>query len=141
MGPSPRLSLRLVRRLCRWLVLPLLFMQLAAPAHACIGSAAAGGAAAVAPAALPDCHGDRSHAFDADLPQLCKAHCEQGQQVVGVAAGTDWTPWPLLVAVIDWQHAARAPWRASPHWRAGPPLGGAPPGSPALYLSLLVLRN
>jgi len=134
-----RLSRRLRRWLCSGLLLPLLFMQLAAAAHACASAVAPAGDA-VAIAALPDCHGDRSHGFDADSAQLCKAHCEQGQQVVGGNQGGDWTPWPLLVCVVDWQHAARLCVPAA-HWRAGPPLGGAPPGSPPIYLSLLVLRN
>jgi hypothetical protein len=134
-----RLSRRLRRWLCSGLLLPLLFMQLAAAAHACASAVAPAGDA-VAVAALPDCHGDHSHAFDANAAQLCKAHCELGQQAVAGAQGSDWTPWPLLVSVIDWRQTAQLGQPAVQR-RSVPHLGGAPPGSPPLYLSLLVLRN
>jgi hypothetical protein len=127
-----------MRWLCSWLLMPFLFMQLAAAAHACASGVAPAGQAV---AALPDCHGEPSRAVDADPAQLCKAHCTQGHQAVDGAHAGDWTPWPLLVSVIDWQHAAQLGQPAL-RWLAGPPLGGAPPpGSPPIYLSLLVLRN
>jgi hypothetical protein len=134
-----RLSRRSMRWLCRWLLMPLLFMQLAAAAHACAPGVAPEGAA-VEVAVLPDCHGGPSSDAAADPAQLCQAHCAQGHQAVDAAHAGDWTPWPLLVAVIDWQHAARL---CKPAQRrlAGLPQSGAPPGSPPIYLSLLVLRN
>jgi hypothetical protein len=134
-----RLSRRLMRWLCRWLVLPLLFMQLAAAAHACATAIAPAGEG-VAMTVVPNCHGEASLAEHADPAQLCKAHCAQGHQAVDGAQAGDWTPWPLLVSVIDWRQAAQLG-RLAVRRLAGPPLGGAPPGSPPIYLSLLVLRN
>ncbi len=126
-----------MRWLCSWLMLPLLFMQLAAAAHACASGVAPAGEAV---AAMPDCHASPLSAENADPAQLCQAHCAQGHQAVDAAHAGEWTPWPLLVSVIDWRHAAQ---HCQPVQRrlAAPLLGGAPPGSPPIYLSLLVLRN
>lgn len=117
--------------------MPLLFMQLAVAAHACASGVAPAGPAV---AALPDCHGEQSRAVDTDPAQLCKAHCAQGHQAVDGAHAVAWTPWPLLVCVIDWPHAAQL-CQPAPGHLAGPCPGSAPPGSPPIYLSLLVLRN
>jgi hypothetical protein len=117
----------------------LLFMQLATAAYACPAELQAlrDGAAM---ASMPSCDGNMPRDMDAEQPQLCKAHCQQGEQAVGATAVGDWTPWPLLLAVIDWRQAALADVPpARPH--SGPPPGALPPGSPPIYLSLLVLRN
>jgi hypothetical protein len=132
------------RALRRWisggLVMLLLFMQLATAAYACPAELQALPDAA-AMAAMPGCDGNMPRSMDADQPQLCKVHCQQGEQVVGTAATGDWTPLPVLLAIVDWrQHAVRTdppPART----QAGPPPGAVPPGSPPIYLSLLVLRN
>ena len=110
--------MRVHRAFKRWvsggLVMLLLFMQLATAAYACPAELQAL-RDATAMEAMPGCDGNMSRDMDADQPQLCKAHCQQGEQVVGAAPAADWTPWPLLLAVIDWrpigaaQRAARAP--------------------------------
>lgn len=135
--------MRAHRTFNRWvsasLVTLLLFMQLATAAYACPAGLQALGADAEM-AAMPGCDGNMPRGMDAEQPQLCKAHCQQGEQVVGATPVADWTPWPLLWAVIDWRHAARAVLpHAGPH--PGPLSGAVPPGSPPIYLSLLVLRN
>jgi hypothetical protein len=135
--------MRVHRAFKRWvsgvLVMLLLFMQLATAAYACPAELQAPRAEAEM-AAMPGCDGNMPRGMDAEQPQLCKAHCQQGEQVVGATPVHDWTPWPLLWAVIDWRQAARADLQ-----HAGPPSGPAPgavpPGSPPIYLSLLVLRN
>lgn len=121
------------------LVMLLLFMQLATAAYACPAELPAlrTGAELVT---TPGCDGPMPRAMDAEQPQLCKAHCQQGEQVVGATPVGDWTPCPLLLVVIDWRQAAQAAPPPSRPW-TGPPPGAVPPGSPPIYLSLLVLRN
>lgn len=138
--------MRVRRAFKRWIfggmAVLLLFMQLATAAYACPAELQALRAADVqtAMAAMPGCDGDMPRAMDLEQPQLCKAHCQQGEQVVGVAPIGDWTPSPLLLAVIDWRQAALADLPPARPFSAAPP-GAAPPGSPPIYLSLLVLRN
>ena len=135
--------MRVRRTFKRWvsggLVLLLLFMQLATAAYACPAELQALRNEA-AMAAMPGCDSNMPREMDTGQPQLCKAHCQQGEQVFGAAPVGDWTPWPLLLAVIDWRQAALAD---LPPVRLvlGPPPGAVPPGSPPIYLSLLVLRN
>jgi hypothetical protein len=135
--------MRVCRAFKRWvsggLVMLLLFMQLATAAYACPAELQALRNEA-AMAAMPGCDGNMPRAMDADQPQLCKAHCQQGEQVVGAAAAADWTPSPLLLAVIDWRPTAQLSLPPARQW-AGPLPGSVPPGSPPIYLSLLVLRN
>jgi len=135
--------MRLRRTFKRWvsggLVMLLLFMQLATAAYACPAELRTLNAAAEM-AAMPGCDGNMPRDMDADRPQLCKAHCQQGEQTVGATPVDDWTPWPLLLAVIDWQQAALVDLPPARPW-SGPPPGAMPPGSPPIYLSLLVLRN
>ena len=139
--------MRVRRTFKRWLsgglVMLLLFMQLGTAAYACPAELSARGADAVM-AAMPGCDGNMPLAADAEQPQLCKAHCQQGEQIVGATPVGDWTPMPLLVAVIDWRQAAQSD-RPPSRWHSGPwsdpPSGAVPPGSPPLYLSLRVLRN
>jgi hypothetical protein len=135
--------MRVHRAFKRWvsggLVMLLLFMQLATAAYACPAELQAL-RDATAMEAMPGCDGNMSRDMDADQPQLCKAHCQQGEQVVGAAPAADWTPWPLLLAVIDWRPTAQLSVPPARQW-AGPPPGAVLPGSPPIYLSLLVLRN
>ena len=135
--------MRVHRTFKRWvsggLVMLLLFTQLATAAYACPAELRAP-RAEVEMAAMPGCDGSMPRDMDSDQPQLCKAHCQQGEQVVGATPVGDWTAWPLLLAVIDWRQAARADLPPARPW-SGPPPGAVPPGSPPLYLSLLVLRN
>lgn len=127
------------RRLCGWLVVALLFMQLAAAAYACPRGMA--GDADSAMAAMPDCAGASATAMDPGQPLLCKAHCDQGTQAVIAVPVVDAPTAPVLVAILDWSYGATLEW-APPARRHDRPCAGAPPpGSPPLYLSLLVLRN
>jgi hypothetical protein len=135
--------MRMHRTCKRWLagglVVLLLFMQLATAAYACPAELQ-GLREEAAMEAMPGCDGNMPRSMDAEQPQLCKAHCQQGEQAVGAAPVGDWTPWPLLLAVIDWRQAALADMPpARPH--SGPPPGPVLPGSPPIYLSLLVLRH
>jgi hypothetical protein len=134
-----RLHRAFKRRISAGLAMLLLFMQLVTAAYACPAELQALRSDA-AMAAMPGCDGDMSRAMDTDQPQLCKAHCQQGDQVVAAASGGDWTPWPVLLAVIDWRQNAQLSLPSARQW-SGPPPGAVPPGSPPIYLSLLVLRN
>lgn len=126
-----------MRRVAGGLVMLLLFVQLATAAYACpLELPRAEGAMA----AMADCDGNMPGAMDVEQPQLCKAHCQQDEPVVAAPFAGDWTPWPLLLGVIDWRQAAQAD-LPRVQARSGPPPGAAPPGSPPIYLSLLVLRN
>ena len=125
------------RWLSGWLVLTLLFMQLATAAYACPVLAPPQEATMQA---MPACEGHASNAVDPSPTTLCKAHCQQGSQADAAAPSLDAATSFSLVAVLDWTqplllsagHAASQPALAS---------GAPPPGSPPLYLSLLVLRN
>ena len=125
-----------------WLVALLLFAQWATAAYAC--PQLAGGApqnnAAKAMAAMPDCAGGMP-AMDPEQPQLCKAHCDAGQQSVHSGSTALDAPPAMahggaLMRVLRLDDAAE---RAAPL----PPTRAArpPAGTPPLYLSLLVLRN
>ena len=89
---------------------------------------------------MPGCSGDMP-AMDPDQPQLCKAHCEAGQQSVNSSVAAASVPpqaligalWVRVLDVAAIELIAAAMPEAQP---VGPP-AGAPP----LYLSLLVLRN
>lgn len=155
------------RGLSLWLVVALLFMQIATSAYACPGGmfmAAAGedqatsidyghaagpqadhGAGHPATAAMSpdmvDC--DMAAGLDAETPQLCKLHCEPGNQTpLHASASTDAPAAPLLFwAVLDWSATALLPQQLGNTPRLGVASGAPPPGAPPLYLSLLVLRN
>jgi hypothetical protein len=131
--------MRASRRQVRWLSVALAFMllftQLARAAHACTTAVEPPPAAAV-----HACEGHEDAAPAADATLLCKAHCQQGSEALQQDGAADPQTAPLLLAVLDWSavgmpatvHAARAPLV---------PSGAPPPGSPPLYLSLLVLRR
>lgn len=134
-----RISRCSLRWLARWLSATLLFMQCAVAAYACPAALAQAQAPATM-AEMPDCAGGMAAAMDAEQPLLCQAHCHQGSQTAQPAPAADATAAPVLLAVLDWTGALRLP--ALPA-RQQPllPAGAAPPGSPPLYLRLLVLRN
>ena len=138
--------MRLLRRQRRWLsgclILLLLFMQGATAAYACpmLGQTPAAAAAPAAMAVMPGCGGDMQ-AMDPAQPQLCRAHCEAGQQSVNAAAGVLDAPAAMahglaLVAVLPLAEAAELASAMPSATAAGPPVG-----TPPLYLRLLVLRN
>jgi hypothetical protein len=117
----------------------LLFAQFATAAYAC-PRAAADASAPVAMADMPGCEGAMPGAMDPSQPQLCKAHCERGSQTLNAPSAFDLPAATLMLAVLDWSP------RSLPAAPAGSrlgqvPSGAAPPGSPPLYLSLLVLRD
>lgn len=151
-----------------WLVVALLFMQIATSAYACpgnlfMGAADAGQSASIGHAdhggGTADHHGasqhdmaamspdmvdcDMSQGLDAESPQLCKLHCEPGSQTpLHASASTDAPAASLLCwAVLDWSSAALLPQQLGHTPRLGVASGAPPPGAPPLYLSLLVLRN
>jgi hypothetical protein len=126
------------RRLSGWLIIVLLFAQFATTAYAC--PRAAESSALDLMADMPGCEAVRSGAMDPDQPQLCKAHCEYGSQTVNAAAAIDIPAPTLMLAVLDW--SPRALLVAAGRSRRGQvPSGAPPPGSPPLYLTLLVLRD
>lgn len=126
------------RWLSSWLIAVLLLTQLVTSAYACPGIV--GAASIVSVMDMPGCDGNMPAAMDPDQPQLCQAHCQQGSQAAPHAPALDAPSVPLLVAVLDWAHDHLLP--AQPTARAASVSPGAsPPGSPPLYLSLLVLRN
>ena len=133
-----RLNRRPTRWLSSWLTVLLLFVQLATAAYACPVAVAAT-MAPVAMAEMPGCAGNMRGAMDSDQPQLCQAHCQQGSQTVHPTPASDVPTSPVVLAVLDWRHSALL--TAQPPSRARSMTAGAsPPGSPPLYLRLLVLR-
>lgn len=140
-----RLHRRPARWLSGWLIAALLLMQLLASAHACTVVGAVAPAKAMAPMAdMPGCTEAVDEASveapSGDTTLLCQVHCQQGSQTVHPTPAVDAPATPVLLAVLDWAPSALAPvgaLHASPAVRSGAP----PPGSPPLYLSLLVLRN
>lgn len=121
-----------------FLVAVLLYAQLAAAAYSCPGVQVPP-LAAVAEA-MVDCDSHPHGQMDPDQPQLCKAHCDPGQQSSQSGAAGLLTagaaPLPVLLWVLpqaDTPARLEVPAYAPAH---GPPRGGPP-----LYLSLLVLRN
>jgi len=137
-----RLSRRPTRWLSTWLTAMLLFAQVAAAAYACPTTAAVSAAleAPMAMAEMPGCSGNLHGAADPDLPQLCQAHCQPGAQTIHPTPASDAPTTAVLLAVLDWTPTARLPAQAAGLVDEISP-GTSPPGSPPLYLSLLVLRN
>lgn len=116
----------------------LLLAQWLTAAYACPAVAGSGAAAAVS---MPGCDGHMSGARDPEQPLLCQMHCLQGAQTVQSAPGADLPPAPaVLLAILDWTQAAR-PALHSADSPAPLATGAPPPGSPPLYLRLLLLRN
>ncbi|MBC7956060.1 MAG: hypothetical protein H7Y33_09355 [Cytophagales bacterium] len=128
------------RWLSGWLILALLFMQLATAAYACPAQVTAERTVAATPAMpeMPGC--DMAQPMDPDQPQLCQAHCQQGNQAVNPPQAGDAASPPVLLAVLDWARAALAVPQPK-GMEHGVDAGAAPPGSPPLYIVLLVLRN
>ena len=134
-----RLNRRPTRWLSAWLAALLLLTQLATAAYACPALVAAAQASA-AMAAMPGCAGNMPGAMDPDQPQLCQAHCQQGSQTVQPTPPSDAPVTPVLLAVLDWAQAARLPALVAGLAHEISP-GASVPGSPPIYLRLLVLRN
>ncbi len=134
-----RFAVRRPRWLAVWLVGVLLFAQLAAAAHACPAWLEPA-RDAIAMAAMPGCELAAADAPTSEFSQLCKSHCSPDAQSSSPAPSADLPAHPVLLAVLDWtpmaQRSARPPGRVSVVQSGAPP-----PGSPPLYLSLLVLRN
>lgn len=135
-----RFHRRSLRWLARWLSATLLFMQCAVAAYACPAALAQAQDRAAAITEMPDCAGGVAAAMDADQPLLCQAHCQQGSQTAQPAPAADATPALVLLAVLDWAQALHLP-AAPARQESLLAAGASPPGSPPLYLRLLVLRN
>lgn len=134
-----RLHRRPIRSLSGWLTLLLLITQIATAAYACPAALAVANAP-VAMVEMPGCDGNMPGTMDPEQPQLCRAHCQQGSQAVHPTPAPDAPTAPVLLAVLDWTDSALMP--TQPAGRATLVTSGAPPpGSPPLYLRLLVLRN
>lgn len=116
----------------------LLFVQFATAAYACPREATDSPAAAMAD--MPGCEGALPGTMDPSQPQLCKAHCERGSQTVNALSAIDLPAATLMAAVLDWSPWAQLVAPAGSR-RGQVPSGAAPPGSPPLYLTLLVLRD
>ncbi|MCC6246875.1 MAG: hypothetical protein IT499_03800 [Rubrivivax sp.] len=134
-----------LRRHRRWIsgcmVGFLLFMLGAVAAIACpqVGNGDAG-SSMHAMADMPDCAGDIAPMEPVPQP-LCKAHCESDRQSVNkTAVMTDVSPLPLAGALVGIVVDAADTGITAAAMRAAL-LIGPPAGDPALYLSLLVLRN
>ena len=145
-----RLPRRTRRLVSGWLIVTLLFMQFVTAAYACTTAGRTAGTAQAAPAMahMPGCHGQMAQSaaaspIDPGQPQLCKAHCQQGAQTPSAAPVADAPAAPMLLATLDWARVALsidAP-AASAGRAPGLSSGAPPPGSPPLFLSLLVLRS
>ncbi|MBB4845743.1 hypothetical protein HNP55_004295 [Paucibacter oligotrophus] len=140
---------RVARHWGRWiisgLVAALLFMQLAVAAYACPkldgpAQAVAMLGAGTAMAAMPDCQA-MPGGMDEASPQLCLAHCSADSQAAPSAQALDFhTPaeqllWLAYVLPAAFEGAALA------ERREASTASASPPGFPALYLTLQVLRN
>lgn len=112
----------------------LVCLQLATAAYAC----AAPQAVADSVSAMPDC--EAMAGVDAELPQLCKAHCDRDKQTVNNTPGADVAPAVLL----DRLFTRLALWLAPRAAQALPAVvaahTGPPAGAPPVYLALQVFR-
>jgi hypothetical protein len=127
------------RVLSGWLILALLFAQFAVAAYAC-PRATAEPANMAAMDEMPGCDGSMAATIDPGQPQLCKAHCERGAQTVNPISAIDLPAATSMAAVLD--GSPRLLLADAAAARHGPvPSGAPPPGSPPLYLTLLVLRR
>ena len=127
-------------------IVALLFMQLAVSAYVCpmaqAHSVAAGADGDLSDMSdMPGCHGKSG--MDPAQGALCKAHCQQGEQVVGGphAAAADAPATAGLLALLDWRVATLAVHAQAQTAGQALPHCAAPPGAPPRYLSLLVLRQ
>ncbi len=146
MRSNLRLHRRSTRWLSGWLGVALVFMQLAVSAYACPmaqGAANVNRSSMAGSNVMPDCAGNSPLAMDPAQPLLCLAHCQQGAQAAQPTATLDAPANPVLLAVLDWSPLALHSGALAvlvantPASNAGAP----PPGSPPIYLALLVLRN
>lgn len=134
-----RFGRRFNRSIAHLLMAVLLYAQLATAAYACPEPLRPG--TPVAMAEMPGCDGHMgTAAMDPTQPLLCQAHCQPDAQNLQPAPAVDLQTAPLLWAVLDWSAAAVQP-PALQTLRPQSPSGAPSPGSPPLYLSLLVLRN
>lgn len=128
-----------MRRVALVLLWALLSGQWATAAYLCPRS---GGEAALAMAAMPDCAGMPAEVMDAEQPQLCKAHCEQGHQSVNATPSPEPATSFSVLAVLDWHASAALPAHGRlPCARERRVSAHPPPGTPPIYLTLRVLRD
>ena len=126
------------RRLSAWLILALLFMQLATASYACpqyTGEHDAGEAMA-----MPGCEGASGAAdMDPDQPLLCQASCDDAAQASTTWSGGDLTLPAVLLYVLPRAASSDPQFLRSP--RALPAAGESPPGWPPVYLFNCILRS
>jgi hypothetical protein len=131
-----------VRWLSSWLIVALLFMQLATAVHAC-PLWAVPDLRPQPTVDMPGCDMQGNGVANDPVSALCQGHCQQGQQALDQSPAADLAAAPLLLAVLDW--AAPAVMgdaaQADAARRTGVASGAPPPGALPIYLSLLVLRN
>jgi hypothetical protein len=127
------------RQRAAWLAGLILLVQVMTAAYACV--AVGDDLGVPEPAVLVDCADHGPGSPDADQPLLCKAHCEQGQQLAQSTAGLDLqqalAALPVLLWVLPSAATAHDAALALPLSAQGPAAAGTLP----LYLTLLVLRN
>jgi hypothetical protein len=126
------------RWLSGWMILALLFAQLATAAYACPELAPPDGQ--VSAALASDC--ESAHAIsrsDEDDGPLCKASCDPGAQVVKVSAGFDATKTAVVLYFAP--SISNRDLVSSVVALTLPAFDRRPPGWPPAYLLHHVLRN
>jgi hypothetical protein len=128
------------------MVAALLWAQWLTAAYACpqlrpSAGHASSSVAVEAASPLTPCAEHGPAAMDPEQPQLCKAHCQAGQQTLNShASAFDAPPLALALAAVVGLVAVFEPSLPPAGW-AEARATGPPRGAPPLYLSLLVLRN
>ena len=126
------------RWLSGWMILALLFAQLATAAYACPELGPPDGRASAALAS--DCEAEHAVSrSDQEDGLLCKASCEQAAQVVKASAGFDAAQAAVVLYLAP--SGSNRDLVSSPVALALPAFGWRPPGWPPVYLLHRVLRN
>ena len=135
------------RWLAGWLVLTVLFAQAATAAYACPAWQRGGSTPTMTDCAeMAGMSGDSGTrtdtSMDAAQPNLCKAHCDAGEQSLTPSAGVDFSHGVVLLGSLAWSSSPASscdPVAPRIHARSGAP-PGLPEGAAPLYIALQVLR-
>lgn len=137
------------RWLAGWLVLTLLFAQAATAAYSCPMWQRDGSTQTMTDCAEmagmsgdPGTRTDTRTSMDAAQPNLCKAHCDAGEQSLTPLAGMDFSHGVVLLGSLAWSSSPASscdPVSPRIHARSGAP-PGSPPGAAPLFLALQVFR-
>ena len=139
------------RWLAGWLVLTVLFAQAATAAYSCPAWQRGGSTQTMTDCAeMPGMSGgsgtristDTVAGMDAAQPNLCKAHCDAGEQSPTPSAGIDFSHGVVLLSSLAWSSSPASscdPVAPRIHARSGAP-PGLPEGATPLYIALQVLR-